>query len=1013
MATVIAFPAVMACAAPMAAHAEAASYSIPSEDLKTALKALADASGRQIEFSSNDVAGKTSTAVVNAPSFSAALDTMLSGAGLTASVESDGAALVANPSKVKGAAVSAIVVTGRRLGQTAVELQLQAVNTTSVLTATDMARAPDNDVVSSLARVAGIGALNGGFGNTNGVPADAAGRGTANFLELRGLDTQYNTNFLNGVDVAQGMPYSRGVSLDLLPTTGLQKVVVNKTIGASMDGDAIGGQFNFVTPTAYDFEGESHGSLTLGGQVKDQALAYKLPAGGENIAFDYSHKFGDHDQLGIYFGGYYDFENWDNSIVDGMYPAEFNGMYTYAIQNSSGGSAAAPGHLAQNLVLTGLDAGITQGTTERFGGNVSIDWHPSTTLSGYSRLTYASDYVTQETSYLQIYGNNVGSQQIGNTGVYTDVINNLQPRYYYETSPQYSNLATWQVGGDDQIDRLHLAPNVFLSYGEYDEPNHIERGGRQPIVAAGVPYGGSTLFSYGSQGPFPTVSAGELANLEDIASYGAKRSGELTQEFSRQFIAGGKIDATYDIKNGWFDSIQAGLKYSDSYRHHSEQDYTSNNLYTTDANDPSLGSTGIFTSSVPSLIPGLYNFAFPIASLSKVFSAFDQAVKNNGGIQSFSDNCGSLYVNTYNCDTQSGTEAVASAYVQANLKFGDLQVIPGLRFEHTDIVNHFWDEPTNTSGQEIPGHFASDSSTYNEPLPSLFFNYRPNDQTVYRASITRTYVRPSMFQLGGGEQVSFSDGGPTAGGSESITLGNPKLKALTATNLDASGEWVNNHGSAFEVAGFYKEINNFIFSTVNGYTNANSVVNQVTASNAVAASSGSTGEITVTTPINGKSGSVYGLELTGSQKFIDMPAPFDGFGISGNVTLERSDVNTGLAGLSTHERLLNQADLYANGQFFYEKGPYHVDLSYNYSGPYVASYGSLTGSSQTDTWAQAHSELDLHASYMTPWKVRFEASISNLTDEDSSVYTIGKNTYTIPDYTIVGRTYYFKASYAF
>jgi TonB-dependent receptor len=181
----------------------------------------------------------------------------------------------------------------------------------------------------------------------------------------------------------------------------------------------------------------------------------------------------------------------------------------------------------------------------------------------------------------------------------------------------------------------------------------------------------------------------------------------------------------------------------------------------------------------------------------------------------------------------------------------------------------------------------------------------------------------------------------------------------------------------------------------------------------VAASSGSTGEITVSTPENGKSGIVYGLELTGSQKFKDMPAPFDGFGIAGNVTLERSDVNTGIPGLSTHERLLNQADLYANAQFFYEKGPYHVDLSYRYSGPYVAQYGALTGTSATDAWVQANSQLDLHMSYTTPWKVKFEASISNLTDEDSSIETVGKNTYTIPDYSITGRTYYFKASYAF
>jgi outer membrane receptor for Fe3+-dicitrate len=41
-------------------------------------------------------------------------------------------------------------------------------------------------------------------------------------------------------------------------------------------------------------------------------------------------------------------------------------------------------------------------------------------------------------------------------------------------------------------------------------------------------------------------------------------------------------------------------------------------------------------------------------------------------------------VNNYNCGTLSGRETVSAVYATATLKTGNLEVIPGLRFEHTD-----------------------------------------------------------------------------------------------------------------------------------------------------------------------------------------------------------------------------------------------------------------------------------------------------------------------------------------
>lgn len=55
------------------------------------------------------------------------------------------------------------------------------------------------------------------------------------------------------------------------------------------------------------------------------------------------------------------------------------------------------------------------------------------------------------------------------------------------------------------------------------------------------------------------------------------------------------------------------------------------------------------------------------------------------------DTCGNaFYVNNFNCNTMRGTEAVGAAYASATFTMGNLDIVPGVRFEHTAINNTFW-----------------------------------------------------------------------------------------------------------------------------------------------------------------------------------------------------------------------------------------------------------------------------------------------------------------------------------
>ncbi len=990
----IAFAPILLAAWPTASAAQVQSYSNAESDLARALSVLAEDSGRTIIYSASDVAGKRAPRVVNAPTLETALALMLANSGLVAAPQQDGSILIetAVANRTARGHTEDIVVTGTR--GNAAAIQLKSNTAISVLTTTDIARAPDTNVTETLSRLPGVNILYGGTNNTNGVSVDFAARGEGNLVAFRGLDPEYNGNFINGVDVAQGRPYSRGVELNLLPPLGLQTITVSKSFSADQNGDAIGGLVDFRTPTAFDFAAGSHGSFSTKGSLNSREADYRRSKLSYVLAGDYAFK-SKSGSFGIYLGGYYDHHTFANSILDGEYPAAVNGQFAYAIADGNGKSA--PGlNPEQNLVLEGLDAGVTIGDVKRYGGNISLDWKPSADVSAYLRATYAHNQVSQDTQYAQLYGQSDGYVQIGTTGTYRPNIPFIQPRYYFTTEPEESALGTVTAGLAIKSGKWKFAPNAFVSWG-INNSNHIEVSGRQPEVGAGQIYGASSLFTYQNGVPILTVSAAELALIANIGAYGQRRSGEISPEFSNQTKYGAKFDGEYDVGGDVLKRIAFGVKLVSSVRNHSYRDYTTNKVFNSSTGvGPTLAQSGLLNGQVDQLVPGYYNFAAPLFSETALLAAFNQAVAAGGGLSNFTDACGdNLAINNDNCNTQRGFETIFSGYLLANLNFNNVEVTPGARFEHSYIKNYFWVVPQDSAGNELPGSFGSSHSSYDKILPSLQINYRPNRNAVYRASVSTSYVRPAFFQLGGGEQIQNSGGGASNGGTTSITIGNPNLKAIDSVNFDASGEWTNGRYASASIGVFYKKLSNFLYSQVNSFTNA--------------VSSTDNGSTTITKPLNGGDGYVEGIEIAGRLQFRSMPAPFDGFGVGGNVTLEKSSVHLS-ATSGTTERLLNQPDFSANALLFYDKGPLQADLTLNHTGAYVSQYNDI---GSIDRWVQANDRVDLHLGYTTPLKIRFDFGVANLLNTASYIATVGKSSSTIPSIILTGRTYSMTAKYTF
>ena len=387
-------------------------------------------------------------------------------------------------------------------------------------------------------------------------------------------------------------------------------------------------------------------------------------------------------------------------------------------------------------------------------------------------------------------------------------------------------------------------------------------------------------------------------------------------------------------------------------------------------------SLGLSTSYYDAVFPGQYKWRVPKVSQEKLFEYFYK-YKNAASF----DTCGSNAINNYNCNTQKGDEAVASIYAAADYQFGDVEVSPGLRYEHSKIDNTYWAIPTTSAGEQT-GNWAKSNTEYNEVLPSVFVTWRPGDAAVYRGSVWTSYTRPAFIQLAGGERRSISDDG-----NVSISRGNPDLKPIKAINLDLSGEWSNAKGGYAMLGGFYKRLSDYM------YDNGSSSVNTDTYAE---------GKTTISQPTNGGDGDVYGAELQLRQKFSDLPGLLSGFGAGFNVTRQWTSVDLGDG---VDNRIQNAPDWLANAQLFYQKGGFSFDVMYRYTGAYVSGYDVLDQPGEWDNlWVRPMRRVDLHVGYAFDNGFKLDLSVSNLLKNYSYWSHIGKDSLALSDVVDSGRT---------
>jgi outer membrane receptor protein involved in Fe transport len=141
-----------------------------------------------------------------------------------------------------------------------------------------------------------------------------------------------------------------------------------------------------------------------------------------------------------------------------------------------------------------------------------------------------------------------------------------------------------------------------------------------------------------------------------------------------------------------------------------------------------------------------------------------------------------------------------------------------------------------------------------------------------------------------------------------------------------------------------------------------------------------------------------------------LAAPFDGFGVEANLTVQRSRAETGIPYRAGRKiRFVNTPHLLYNAALTYQKYGIEAKLSYTYRGKYIESLRD----NAVDKWVQNSQSLDLHTRYNVSHHLAVDFDIGNLLNDYRYYTTKGDNVGYMKDYLETGRTFLLRGSYSF
>ncbi|MBV8673184.1 MAG: TonB-dependent receptor [Acidobacteriaceae bacterium] len=826
--------------------------------------------------------------------------------------------------------------------------------------------------------------------NTN--VADAIGRlpsvslerdeGEGKYVQIRGTEPRLSNLTINGVNVPSVEVTVRNVKMDAIPSAGIERIEVYKTLASDQDADGVGGTVNLVTPTATDKP--TYSVNGMGGYNPIQNGYWLGDLNG-----DYGRRFGGGKKLGFLLGGSW---NHTNRGIDDLEPSQTFGTLANG----------------QNVAfINSEDLRSYQYYRTRYGFVTGLDYKINPGLTAYLKGFYSDFHDFGET---RVYTPNAGSlvSASGSTVTFADPttcpadqqaagncsLGNWQYRHYIRRPDQ--QVFSFQSGVTQTLSKdlinWEFAVSRGHNIGGQDFPTTYFQG---PSAVA---------FAQDNSDPYrPRLYATDGTNGFDPSPY------TITQNFNgiyhaTQLNIQGGVDLAHNYTAGGRPStFSLGLKFRNSYSTQREKD-TTLNANNTPGPFQLSNVLGSYTNS------NYYNKSFAINGLgygpTSSYNTILNGVSNNAGaftqdvVTDDTTNAGAFF----NAD-----ELISAGYLEDVIYLKNLRLEGGVRFDsgathflanQVTAVDPCKAQDPNTSCPQPPVVTPNRQSTsYFNALPSIALQWQFHKDTNLRAVYSRGLARPNI-----GDLVPATTIDPNQTPYPTVSTGNPSLVPTLSDNIDVLVEHYFQPLGIIQGGYFFKELHDPIYPVATLISNFNNT--------------GRTFQLTQS--INGPNAHIQGIEFQWEQRFSFLPGLLNGLGMNVNYAYTTSQVTfpAGFDGGRTdHPELDRTAPNNYNINIFYDRNRFSGRFAISYNDANIAAYqwNATTGPISDpilgvhgptgDNYFYPHTQFDTQGSYRVYKNLQVVGSILNMSNEVFGFYN-GNGIYPV-------QREYYRPSYSF
>jgi TonB-dependent receptor len=284
-------------------------------------------------------------------------------------------------------------------------------------------------------------------------------------------------------------------------------------------------------------------------------------------------------------------------------------------------------------------------------------------------------------------------------------------------------------------------------------------------------------------------------------------------------------------------------------------------------------------------------------------------------------------------------EGVDSGYIQADVRFGKLRVIGGVRQEEVSTETFTYFRARSTQIATEPDHYKRAAMDFNQNIldgkysktfPSAHFTFDITPNFKLRGGWANTYGRPTLQQIIPG--VTPNDTAQT------ITIGNPSLRPQLGEGYDLKLDYYFTGNGKLTAGVFKKKIKDYIGNATSlGATVPNGPDNGF---------DGLYGGYQIFGAVNLGDAEIEGIEIDYSQRLSMLPGALKGLTISANYTYQRTEGRFAGATVLTTNQVAGFVPRLFNARILYNYKKFGASFDANFKGSSLVAFSTTAGASR-------------------------------------------------------------------